>query len=109
MKILVSLSVGYEDIGSTKPVLKLHRPKRRFGPRRKLPKPFKRLDILKRKLGNIRSQIKQRLNATTFRLGDPKKLSKKKSETISLYLQYKRLKQQIEKIEQVQKTKPRLM
>lgn len=100
MKILVSLSVTYKDIRSSKPRLKLHMPKKRLKARKKRPKPTDRLSILKRRMANIRAKIKQRLNAVTFRLGPVNKLPKKNVEAKTLYLQYKRLMEQIKKIEE---------
>lgn len=103
MKILISLSVTYKDIKSSKPRLKLHLPKRRLKARRKKPKPTDRLAVLKRKLGNIRMQIKHRLNDVTFRLGPKKRIPAKRVETQNLYLKYKRLEEQIKKIEESRK------
>lgn len=106
---LESLAVNYADVNSSKPVLRLHRPKKRFKPRIKRPKPNTPIKILRRKLSNIRSKIVKRLDDTTFRLGNKSNLPKKRMEANRYYREYKLLRQRLEKLEQMKKHPQKLM
>ena len=89
--MLISISVTYADINATHPRMIRQIPKRILTPRRKRPIPSTVLDQLIRRLKKVRSKIKSRLDATTFRLGDPSKLNQKRVEAMKMKNEYNML------------------
>lgn len=101
--MLVSISLTYSDINATHPVMMHWRTRRRFKKNRKRPLPNTRLKKLRRDRANIRAKIKSRLDSITFRLGDPLKHPKKRSEANLLKAKYDTLERQIAGIERAMK------
>jgi hypothetical protein len=96
---LGSESVTYDDIGAQRR-RRVMRPVRRRGrPRRKKPLARDPLSVARRKLRNIRSGIKRRLDTIRNSRGDAQKVMKARRESRSMFQDYKRLKQRVERLE----------
>lgn len=101
--MLISISVGYDDVNSSTPRLRMHLPKRRLRVRKKSRPATDLLKKLRRQLTNIRSQIIRRLDALKFRTGDAKKLAEKRTQANKLAIQYNNLKRRIATMEKARK------
>lgn len=100
--MLISVSLTYADVNTTKPYIYRGPRKRRFGPRRKhLTRT--QLQQLRKRLKNIRAKIISRLDSIHLRRGDPLKNAKKRSEAMRLKMEYNNLVRRIQTIVNIQK------